>query len=53
MSNASKQQTPKIDTDKIDETEEFKTNLFAKSGWPKTPKEFFKLVVGIVLNFYW
>jgi hypothetical protein len=51
MAKTSNSFTQKVEIDKPATTEERKTKVFVKSGWPKTPKEAVKVVVNFILNF--
>lgn len=48
----SKPSFSKVEIKKSAETGEFKTKFLTKSGWPKTPKETFKMVLNFFLNFF-
>ena len=52
MSKASKQPVQKVRINESTKTDEFKAKVFAKSDWPKTPKETIKLFVSFFANFF-
>ncbi|MEQ1797504.1 MAG: hypothetical protein ABL872_06100, partial [Lacibacter sp.] len=52
MSKSLNPEVPKAENKKSTRAGKCETEILAKSGWPKTPKETIKMVINFLLNFF-